>query len=305
MAEQTPLFVDTDGIYGADELGLPFRDLIGEGVVEAGDLAVSQRSTGADMSVDVAAGACWVKGDTDANLQPTYRCYNDDVVNVALDAADATNPRIDIIIAQVNDSTFAGSNKSFVIDKVTGTPAVSPAAPATPDSALLLAQVAVAANAASIVTADITDERVRAATGGGVASGARVLASDVIAADVSIVQTWADICTVTFTTTGPSTNVRLRAQIRVANSGAAATTVVVGLFDGSNNPVGEAASSDSNANSNVSFHLETLIEDLAAGSHTYKMRAMKNSANGSLAARDSQTFDSIAVNHTALYAEAV
>jgi hypothetical protein len=171
MAEQTPLFVDTDGTYGADELGLPFRDLMGEGVVEDGDLAVSQHAAGANMQVDVAAGACWIKGDTDSNLQPTYRCYNDAVKSVTLDAADATNPRIDLIIAQVNDSAFTGSQKGFVIDKVTGTPAATPAEPALPDTAIKLAVIDVAANASSIVTADITDTRPRASVGAGVARG--------------------------------------------------------------------------------------------------------------------------------------
>jgi len=167
MSALNPLFLNIDSFYGADELGLPYRDLIGEGIVEAGDLAVSERASGANMSVDVAAGACWVAGDDDADAQPTYRLRNDATVNVAISAADATNPRIDLVVARVYDSAFAGVSDAGTIEVVTGTPAGSPSAPSLPNNAVALAQVAVAAGASSVTTANITDVRTRATVGAG------------------------------------------------------------------------------------------------------------------------------------------
>lgn len=174
MAEiNPPLYVDTDEEYGAEDLGLPYRDLIGEGIVGASDLLVSQRAAGANMSVDVAAGAAWVKGDDDANAQPTYRVRNDATVNLAVTTADATNPRKDLVIAEVLDSTFSGASKTWRLRVVAGTPAASPATPSTPSNALLLAVLTVAAADTSIATADIADSRVRAVVGLGVAGGQR------------------------------------------------------------------------------------------------------------------------------------
>lgn len=163
-----PLYLNVDSFYGAKELGLPFRDLLGEGVVTvaSNSLKVSQRGAGANMSVDVAAGTAWVKGD-DSVVQPLYRCYNDGTVNVAVTTSDPTNPRIDRVIAEVRDATFAGAFSDWRIRIVTGTPAGSPSAPALPNNAISLATIAVAAAASSIVTANITDLRANAALGSG------------------------------------------------------------------------------------------------------------------------------------------
>src|SRR5881227_2212660 len=103
-AIQPPLFIGVNGQIGADELGLPYRDIMGEGVVGATDLAVAQRAAGANMSVDVAAGAAWIDGDDDVNTQPTYRVRNDATVNVAIAGADASKPRVDRVVARVYDS---------------------------------------------------------------------------------------------------------------------------------------------------------------------------------------------------------
>src|SRR6266498_2637149 len=103
MAEITPpLFQDVSNVYSGDELGLPYRDLVSEGVVQATALAVSQRAAGANLSVDVAAGACWVLGDTNTDRQPCYRCINDAVVNLGI-SPDPSNPRKVLVVAQVTD----------------------------------------------------------------------------------------------------------------------------------------------------------------------------------------------------------
>lgn len=173
MSVLNPIFLNIDSFYGADELGLPYRDIMGEGVVGEDDLAVSEKASGANMSVDVAAGAAWVAGDDDADAQPTYRLRNDATVNVTIEAADATNPRIDLVVARVYDSAFAGVSDTGTIEVVKGTAAGTPSAPSLPNNAIELAQVAVAASATTIEDADITDSRVRATVGGGSAqSGA-------------------------------------------------------------------------------------------------------------------------------------
>jgi hypothetical protein len=159
-----PLYLNVDSTYTAASLGLPFRDLVAEGVVGATDLAVSERGAGANMSVDIAAGVCWVRGD-DADDQPTYRCFNDATVNLAVTAADATNDRIDLVVAEVRDAAFSGVSTDWRLRVVTGTPAGSPSAPSTPDNAIVLAEVLVEANATEVEDADITDMRPLATSG--------------------------------------------------------------------------------------------------------------------------------------------
>lgn len=130
------------------------------GVIAAGDLAVTQRGAGANMSVDVAAGGCVIEG-TEAAGQGRYLATSDAVVNVPLAAAPgAGSSRIDLVVATVRDSAFSGTDDDWIIQAVTGTPAASPVAPSAPASSLVLASVAVASLAASIVDANITDARV-------------------------------------------------------------------------------------------------------------------------------------------------
>lgn len=168
MAELTPLFMDIDSVYSGDELGLPYRDIVGEGVVDlaGGHLLVTEKAGTPDLSVDVAAGAAWIAGDTNTDAQPTYRVRNDATVNKGI-SPDPSNPRKVIIIAQITDETFSGTGRTWEIQALHGTPAASPAEPAVPDSAVKLAVIDVAAAATEVVDADITDSRVAAAIGGG------------------------------------------------------------------------------------------------------------------------------------------
>jgi hypothetical protein len=168
MAERTPLFMDVDSTYSGDELGLPYRDIVREGVVGVvdGSLKVSQRAAGANLSVDIAPGACWVKGDTTPAFQPTYRCYNDAVVNKGI-TPDPTNPRVVVILAQVTDEGFTGTGRKWEIVALHGTPAGVPAPPAVPASALQIGLILVPAAAVTITNADILDSRREAVSGFG------------------------------------------------------------------------------------------------------------------------------------------
>ncbi|MEV4053043.1 hypothetical protein AB0J55_17810 [Amycolatopsis sp. NPDC049688] len=74
-------------------------------------------------------------------------------------AADPTNSRIDLIIAQQSDAFFLDANSNMVVKRVGGTPAGSPIDPTVTGSAdyVLLARVTVPPNATTIQTANIAN----------------------------------------------------------------------------------------------------------------------------------------------------
>ena len=153
-----PLFLQNDGPSANQHRQLLAALYRTEGVIDSG-LAVSERGAGANLSVDVAVGQCVVTGDT-TGTQGRYLVTSDAVENVTISAADPSNPRIDLIVVQVDDDAVDGGGQNRAqIEVVTGTPASSPSVPATPTSALPLAQVAVAASETQIQDADITDVR--------------------------------------------------------------------------------------------------------------------------------------------------
>jgi hypothetical protein len=94
-----------------------------------------------DMTVKVATGTIYMSGD--GRYTPTANNA------LAVTAADATNPRIDIVYV----------NSSGVIAYLAGSPAPSPAQPTIPAGGQLLATILVTAGKASILTADISDRR--------------------------------------------------------------------------------------------------------------------------------------------------
>lgn len=134
--------------------------LVTPGIVGTADLAVAPNGT-PNMTVLVAAGGCWLKG-SETTTQGFYGVYSDAQTTVTIAAADPTNPRIDLIVAKVQDASYSGAVNAASIVAVTGTPAASPVAPAAPASSTILAQVAVAALTTSIVAGNITDKRQRA-----------------------------------------------------------------------------------------------------------------------------------------------
>jgi len=146
--------------YTAQQFRGAFDALVpAAGVTFKNDLAVTQRALGTNLSVDVATGQIATRGNVIA-FQGTYLLRNTAVINVPLATADPTNPRIDLIVVQVYDKQAdAGTQYAANAVPVQGTAAASPAVPATPADSYVLAQVAVAAGAASISNANITDLR--------------------------------------------------------------------------------------------------------------------------------------------------
>lgn len=184
----------SDISFGADALYGLIRDLLGEGVAGSGDFAVSQRAAGANMSVDIAAGAAYVRHETPEG--GTRRVMNPAVINTGTPgapniadgvtqtfaAADGTNPRVDRVVLQVRDSNLdAGGNYDAVIRVIGGTPSAGATlvnltgAALVPANAILLANVLIGAGATTIPTANIDTTigtvRQRASVGGGVAPG--------------------------------------------------------------------------------------------------------------------------------------
>jgi hypothetical protein len=132
------------------------------GIIGTSSLAVTQNSP-AGMSVRIASGWAAIVGTTTTNMG-VYTVFNDATTVATITAADFTNPRIDLVCVTVRDAFYSGANNDVIFNVVAGTPAGSPVAPATPANSIALATVAVAANASTIVTADITDVRVLVTT---------------------------------------------------------------------------------------------------------------------------------------------
>lgn len=162
MTAVTPPWVIQASSHPADVFrrAIAFAGMGQQGVRSwvSGDLAVAQNGT-PNMSVNVAAGQALINGTQNTTSQGAYEVLNDATVNLAIAASDPTNPRIDIVVAQVRDAAYSGANNDWLLAVVTGTPAGSPSPPATPANAIVLAQVAVAANATSITSGNITDKR--------------------------------------------------------------------------------------------------------------------------------------------------
>jgi hypothetical protein len=137
--------------YNQVEFAEVFARLLRDGVIPnvGSDLAVTEVNP-LNMAVQVGIGQAWIQG---------YWYENDAAKEIVLTAADATNPRIDRIVLELDTVT------DRVIQALvkTGTPAVGPVPPALIRTEqtweLSLAQVYVGAAVTSVSNANITDER--------------------------------------------------------------------------------------------------------------------------------------------------
>lgn len=137
-----------------------------EGVIDflGGDLKVTQRSEGANFTVDIAVGGAAVFGDDQAG-QGAYSVRLTTKENRTVPAASTTTTRTHRVILQVRDrlenaSFSAGTYNSQVVVQ-----ADTNAAAALPPSSIPLATIAVPANAVSVTTSMITDLRKPASVG--------------------------------------------------------------------------------------------------------------------------------------------
>ena len=126
-----------------------------EGVLGTGQLKVTERAAGANMSVDVAGGGAVVKCDTVVN-GGSYLTFEDATVNLTIPAAPSSGSRTHKIYEKIADPQSDGGTSytsgPFVsIDAGSGAPDVL--------SAYLLATVTVTHGDASVRNAGITDMR--------------------------------------------------------------------------------------------------------------------------------------------------
>jgi hypothetical protein len=159
-------------------------DFVSGGVLGIGELAVGAQAS-PNMTIQVGAGRAMIAGTQVSaptllggatatyTTQAMYEVLNDAAVTLTIATSNPTNPRIDAVYAGVQDAFYSGATNTAVLGVVTGTPAPSPVAPAIPNNATLLGYVAVAANASSIVSGNITQASSLATVfGGGYTSAA-------------------------------------------------------------------------------------------------------------------------------------
>ncbi|QQE80940.1 hypothetical protein [Alicyclobacillus sp. SO9] len=136
------------------------RNWVPTGVIKGALNELAVTAAGTAMSVSVDTGRAFIMGG---------QYQNDASKAVQIAAADATNPRIDLIALRIDWSA-----NTIGIVYLEGTAAASPVAPSLTQNDILsggtrweipLAQVAVAANATAISSSDVTDERYYATEG--------------------------------------------------------------------------------------------------------------------------------------------
>lgn len=141
--------VDSQGQYDreylAEDFARYFASVIGNGVF-ANSLKVSANGS---MGVSVAAGKAWING---------YFYENTEAKNLTINAPSGTMNRIDNIVVRLDLNS-----RMIALAVVKGSDAYTPAAPALTRNEsvyeLCIAEVAVNANAATIITGNIKDTR--------------------------------------------------------------------------------------------------------------------------------------------------
>lgn len=163
MALRTPPSWLQNGSHPAENDRLSMQALYATtGIIGTSSLQVTQNAT-PGMSVFIASGWAAIVGNYQTNMG-VYTAYNDATATAAITTASATLPRIDLVCLTVSDAYYTGSTNTVAINVVAGTPAASPAVPATPTNSIALAQIAVGANVTQILNANITDVRVNTTT---------------------------------------------------------------------------------------------------------------------------------------------
>lgn len=169
MAALTPpVFVQSGGQTAQTARLAVGAAVLSSGVLNPADLLVS--APGGAMTVSVAAGQGWLVGSR--TNQGTYHVVNDAPLTLTVAASDPTNPRYDIVVAQIQDAAYSGSVNDFDLSIIQGTAASAPAEPAIPADSFQLCRITVGAGVAAVSSTDLLDRRVRAVLRGAVFSAA-------------------------------------------------------------------------------------------------------------------------------------
>jgi hypothetical protein len=123
---------------------------IGEGVKQGSGDELEAYGDSSGMNVKVGTGQALVRGHYYSNTAE---------VTLVVTTADATNPRIDNVVLELDPSA-----NSIVLKVVAGTPGATPSAPAVTQTdggiyQIKLAEIAVAAGATTISAGNVTDTR--------------------------------------------------------------------------------------------------------------------------------------------------
>ena len=213
---------------GASFADADWRDMFAfhltDGVIQ-GVLSGLVVSAGATTTVNAASGQAYTRG---LHFKTTG------TTNLAIAAANVTNPRIDLVVVHAN---LAGGQTS-ALQVITGTPAGIPVAPTVTQTEgtaweIAIAQVLVPANAASSAAYTITDVR----TFSQALISALGITTAMLAANAV---TGAKIASSVALPGTPTVNSGNVAGIRSAGGGAAGITIWVGTTD----PAGSAGEGD-------------------------------------------------------------
>lgn len=165
MVEQNPPDFEQSGCWTAEGFRHIFNSMICvEGVIGQDDLLVTAVG-GASVNVSVAAGSAWVEGTLNG-AEGMYRVTNDAAEVQTISANGAGTSRIDLVIATVYDSQYAGAVDQWAIEVVTGVAGGGvPAVPTTTRAGyVVLAQVTVPASGGT--PSVVSDVRQRMSTCG-------------------------------------------------------------------------------------------------------------------------------------------
>lgn len=159
---QPPVWLQ-NGVYSA-RLDRNLIDLFfTEGVLApgAGDFEVGI-TTPVSNSVLIQPGRAIITGDDEAD-QGKYLCKGESILTLALNAAPVSDARIDLVYLRVNDSVAGGpAGDDGTVEFLEGVVAASPVAPATPTTAIPLAEILRTAGDTYIDVGMITDVRTAA-----------------------------------------------------------------------------------------------------------------------------------------------
>ena len=261
------------------------------GIVGFGDFAVTQNGT-PNMSVNVAAGFAFIAGTNNAPAQGLYHAYNDGSVNLSIAAANATNPRVDIVCLTVRDAFYSGGNNDVILQVITGTAAVSPAVPSAPANSIVLAHIYVGANVTSITNSNINSttgtnnpdttayqapwcgstQQPRGILQGGYAQ---------VTANQGSITAVVDLTGLSITVTvGAGRRIRVSGHVIMSNT--AIGNCVVYIYEGGTQ-LQEHIITCAAANG-FTTNTPSVILQPSAGTHTYKLRAQASSGTGSTTA---------------------
>ena len=145
---------------------------LNEGVISPGTFAVTQRAAGPNLSVDVAASTgngALVQGDSVTGQGLYFVASHTAVINLDVAAANATNPRNDLVVLEVKDDQHDVDGLNVArVRIISGTPTAGAlrtdgygvnGTPALPSSCLALAVANVPALDTTIADAQINDRR--------------------------------------------------------------------------------------------------------------------------------------------------